>query len=87
MVNPEPARGIARSVGSLAPDNGRYQHSACTTTEIFGKGDIFLRCTNLNCANKGANWRDCDTGTEQLKSGPLLRRQKRTANEPEVRVP
>jgi hypothetical protein len=56
MVNPEPARGIARSVGGLAPGTGRYQHSACTTTEIFSKGDIFVLCTNPNCPNKGANW-------------------------------
>jgi hypothetical protein len=56
MVNPEPARGIARSVGSLAPETGRYQHSACTTSEILGKGDIFVLCTNPNCPNKGANW-------------------------------
>jgi hypothetical protein len=56
MVNPEPARGIARSVGRLAPETGRYQHSACTTSEILGKGDIFVLCTNPNCPNKGANW-------------------------------
>jgi hypothetical protein len=56
MLNPEPARGVARSVGSLAQDAGRYQHSACTRNEIFGKGDIFVLCTNPNCPNKGANW-------------------------------
>jgi hypothetical protein len=60
MVNPESARGIVRSVdrsiGSVAPDTGRYQHSACSTTEIFCKGDIFVLCTNPNCPNKGANW-------------------------------
>jgi hypothetical protein len=56
MVNPEPVPGIARSVGSLAQDTGRYQHSACTTTEIFSKGDIFVLCTNPKCPNKGANW-------------------------------
>ena len=56
MVNPEPARGIARPVGRLAPETGRYQHSACTTSEILGKGDIFVLCTNPNCPNKGANW-------------------------------
>src|ERR1700682_2733475 len=56
MVNPEPARGIARSVGSLAPDTGRYRHSACTTPEIFSKGDILVLCANPSCPNKGANW-------------------------------
>ena len=56
MVNPEPARSIARSVGSLAPDTGRYQHSACSTTEIFCKGKTFVLCNNPNCPNKGANW-------------------------------
>jgi hypothetical protein len=56
MVTPEPARGIARSVGSSAPDTGRYQHSACTTPEVFSKGDILLLCTNPSCPNKGANW-------------------------------
>ena len=55
MVNLEPARGIAPSVGSMAQDTGRYQHSACTTTE-FGKGDILVLCTNPKCPNKGANW-------------------------------
>jgi hypothetical protein len=78
-VNPEPARGIARSVGSLAPDDGRYQHSACTTTKIFGKGDIFVLCTNLNCANKGANWRDCDTGARGIKKMARFCEQKRAA--------
>jgi hypothetical protein len=56
MVNLEPARGIARSVGRLAPDTGRHQHSAGSTTEIFCKGKIFILCNNPNCPNKGANW-------------------------------
>jgi hypothetical protein len=56
MVNQEPARGIARGVGSPAPDTARYQHSACASIEIFGKGDIFVLCTNPNCPNRGANW-------------------------------
>jgi hypothetical protein len=56
MVNPEFLRGTSRAVRSLAQDTGRYQHSACTTTEIFSKGDIFVLCTNPNCPNKGANW-------------------------------
>jgi hypothetical protein len=77
MVNPESARGIARSVGSSAPDNGRYQHSACNTTEIFGKGEILVLCTNLNCANKGANWRDCDSGDRRIKKTALFGEQKR----------
>jgi hypothetical protein len=25
-------------------------------TEIFGKGDIFVLCTNPECPNKDANW-------------------------------
>jgi hypothetical protein len=32
--------GVYGSVGSPAPDTGRYQHSACTHTEIFTKGNI-----------------------------------------------
>jgi len=56
MMNPEPSQGISRAVLSLAPDTGRYQHSACTTTEIYRKGDIFVPCTNASCPNKGANW-------------------------------
>lgn len=47
---------IPRAVGSPAPDTGRYQHSACTTTQIFNKGDIFVLCANRSCPNKGANW-------------------------------
>jgi hypothetical protein len=56
MLSPEPALRLARSVGSLAQDAGRYQHAACTRTEIFGKGDIFVLCSNPECPNKGANW-------------------------------
>jgi hypothetical protein len=56
MLNPEPALRFPRSVGSLAQDAGRYQHSACNGSEIFGKGDIFALCTNPECPNKGANW-------------------------------
>ena len=47
--------GVYRSVGSLAPDTGRYQHSACTHTEIFTKGNILALCSNRSCPNKGAN--------------------------------
>ncbi len=56
MVGAGVARGIARSVGSSAPDIGRYQHSACASIEIFGKGHILVLCTNPKCPNKGANW-------------------------------
>jgi hypothetical protein len=59
MLNPESARetcGPSRAVGSAAPDTGRYQHSACTTTEIFDKGNILKLCPNRSCPNKGANW-------------------------------
>jgi len=48
--------GIYRAVGSPAPDPGRYQHSACTHTEIFAKGNILALCSNRTCPNKGANW-------------------------------
>ena len=59
MLNPESLRAIdrtARAVGSLAPDTGRYQHSACTSSEIFDKGNILKLCANRSCPNKGANW-------------------------------
>jgi hypothetical protein len=56
MLNPELPSGPSRAVGSLAPDAGRYQHSACARIEIFGKADILILCTNPNCPNKGANW-------------------------------
>jgi hypothetical protein len=59
MLNPESLREIghtARAVGSPALDTGRYQHSACTKTEIFDKGDILKLCANRSCPNKGANW-------------------------------
>jgi hypothetical protein len=46
----------SRAVGSPARDTGRYQHSACTKTEIFNKGDILKLCANHSCPNKGANW-------------------------------
>jgi hypothetical protein len=42
MVNPEPARGIARSVGSLAPDTGRYQPQPAPQPRFFSKGNIFV---------------------------------------------
>ena len=48
--------GVYRAVGSSAPDTGRYQHSACHSTEIVEKGTILGLCGNHNCANKGANW-------------------------------
>ena len=48
--------GFYRAVGSPAPDSGRYQHSACTYTEIFEKGIILAVCNNRSCPNKGANW-------------------------------
>jgi hypothetical protein len=48
--------GVYRGVGSPAPDTGRYQHSACDSTEIVEKGTILGLCGNQNCPNKGANW-------------------------------
>ena len=59
MLNPESLREIcrtSRAVGSPAPDTGQYQHSACTNTETFNKGDILPLCANHSCPNKGANW-------------------------------
>ena len=59
MLNPESRRDIGhapRAVGSMAPDTGRYQHTACTKIEIFDKGDILKACANRSCPNKGANW-------------------------------
>jgi lipoate synthase len=48
--------GVYRAVGSPAPDTGRYQHSACQSTEIVDKGNIMALCDNRSCPNKGANW-------------------------------
>jgi hypothetical protein len=48
--------GVYRAVGSPAPDTGRYQHSACYSTEIVDKGNILVLCGNCSCPNKGANW-------------------------------
>jgi hypothetical protein len=59
MLNPDPLREIrriSRAVGSPATDTGRYQHTACSKTEIFNKGDILVLCPNRSCPNKGANW-------------------------------
>ncbi len=47
---------VYRAVGSHAPHTGRYQHSVCTHTEIFAKGNILALCSNRTCPNKGANW-------------------------------
>lgn len=47
---------VYRAVGSPAPDTGRYQHSACTHSEIFAKGHILTLCSNRSYPNKGANW-------------------------------
>ncbi len=59
MLNPESLREFSRTprgVGSPAPDTGRYQHLACSKTEIFNKGNILRLCANRSCPNKGANW-------------------------------
>ena len=48
--------GVYRAVGSPAPDTGRYQHSACDSSEIVEKGTILGLCGNRNCPDKGANW-------------------------------
>ena len=44
------------SVGTSAPDSGRYKHSVCSNTEIFNKNDILPRCANPTCQQKGADW-------------------------------
>jgi hypothetical protein len=46
----------SRAVGSAALNTGRYQHAACSKTEIFNMGSILKVCTNRSCPNKGANW-------------------------------
>ena len=48
--------GVYRAVGSPAPNTGRYQHSACHSTEIVAKGNVLALCGNRSCPNKGANW-------------------------------
>jgi hypothetical protein len=48
--------GDSRSVGSPAPETGRYLHAACTNSENFIKGSILPLCANPRCPNKGANW-------------------------------
>jgi lipoate synthase len=48
--------GVHRAVGSPALDTGRYQHSACQSTEIVDKGNVLALCGNRSCPNKGANW-------------------------------
>jgi hypothetical protein len=59
MLNPgsnREIRGTSRAVGSQAQDSGRYEHLACSRTEIFNKGDTLKACPNPSCPNKGANW-------------------------------
>lgn len=44
------------SVGSNAPDTGRYKHSACSNTAIFNKGNNMTPCQLTNCPSRGADW-------------------------------
>ena len=44
-------------VGSVCEETGRYQHMACTNTEIYNKGNKFAPCSNRDCPNKGASWK------------------------------
>ena len=44
------------SVGTKAPDTGRYKHSACSNTEIFNKDNVLAPCANTACPKKGADW-------------------------------
>jgi hypothetical protein len=48
--------GSSHSVGTAAPDTGRYKHSACSNTAIYNKGNILAPCQNYSCPNKGASW-------------------------------
>jgi hypothetical protein len=72
MLNQESLGEIctSRAVGSPVPNSGRYQHQACTKTQIFNKGDILVLCTNPDCPNRGANWTPCKRKTHLLSSSP-----------------
>ena len=48
--------GQSVSVGTVAPETGRYKHSACTNTIILNRGNVVPPCGMANCPNKGANW-------------------------------
>lgn len=50
--------GTLVSVGSSAPETGRYKHTAtaCTNTIILNKGNVVPPCTMGNCPDKGAAW-------------------------------
>jgi hypothetical protein len=48
--------GSTHAVGTIAPDTGRYKHSACSNTEIFNKGNKLAPCANPSCPRKGADW-------------------------------
>ena len=48
--------GDSFSVGTTAPETGRYKHSACSNTEIFNKGNTLAPCANRECPTRGANW-------------------------------
>lgn len=49
--------GTQVSVGSTAPETGRYKHTVCPNTIILNKGNTVPPCTQANCPNKGADWR------------------------------
>lgn len=48
--------GTMHSVGTPAPDTGRYQHAACSNTAIYNKGNTLAPCQNPYCPRKGADW-------------------------------
>jgi hypothetical protein len=48
--------GSTHSVGTPAPDTGRYQHSACSNTAIYNKGNKLAPCQDNSCPRKGADW-------------------------------
>jgi hypothetical protein len=55
-LSPDDNSRTSRAVGSPVLEAGRYQHAACSKTEIFNMGSILKVCTNRSCPNKGANW-------------------------------
>ena len=49
--------GQILSVGTPAPETGRYLHTACSNTIILNKGNIVPPCSVASCPNKGAGWK------------------------------
>lgn len=49
--------GTQVSVGSTAPETGRYKHTVCKNTIILNKGNVVPPCSLGSCPNKGAAWK------------------------------